>query len=422
MIHFKYHKLEGATTTITGNKFKGNASSAALQIASTYGNIVIADNLFEFSGKAAMKMGRDDYSTETNYTITGNTLKRIGSDELEGSIAIKYCGNNMTLNEKPMYPENVSVGAAGATGYDTLSEEAVQALVSANTGISESYSVATNKNECTFEYVAPKATITFNANAEGVTGSMDPISSVIGEPATLTLCAFSLTGYNFKGWATTPGGAVKYTDEATIDSVPGDMTLYAVWAQIVKPPVVPAGEGTVEADVSEEVNIDVDEANVPADAEVAQPAELAKANVTGVAEGVKEEVINKIIADAVEEAQQAAGKDDDIKIEVVVDTQVKLEEVEISTAEDEGEILYSVTPQVVVTTFIEGEKVDEAKIDIKNTDFNPAKQSFTVTLSCKGMVPKSVVHKEGDLIIDVFSGNDMNYKNDTVTVTINQFS
>ena len=70
--------------------------------------------------------------------------------------------------------------------------------------------------------------ITYNAN--NGEGTMD--SQEIETSGNLTPNAFTRTGYDFVGWATTPDGAVEYTDGAEIkaeESDKGSVTLYAKW-------------------------------------------------------------------------------------------------------------------------------------------------------------------------------------------------
>lgn len=74
-------------------------------------------------------------------------------------------------------------------------------------------------------------TVTFNGNGS-VSGSMSNQTLIKDQPAELTENAFVRTGYTFKGWATSSGGSVEYTDGQTVENIgdPGDtVTLYAVW-------------------------------------------------------------------------------------------------------------------------------------------------------------------------------------------------
>ena len=81
----------------------------------------------------------------------------------------------------------------------------------------------------TFEGVG--YTIAYNNN--GGTGSMNNTSAVYGTPVALSANVFNRDGYSFKGWATTAGGTVRYTDKAEVSNLTTieneTVTLYAVW-------------------------------------------------------------------------------------------------------------------------------------------------------------------------------------------------
>ncbi len=73
-----------------------------------------------------------------------------------------------------------------------------------------------------------QVTITFNANAENVTGEM-PAQTVYSNLLTqLNPNAFARTGYTFTGWATSADGEVVYADKASV-TLSTDITLYAKW-------------------------------------------------------------------------------------------------------------------------------------------------------------------------------------------------
>ena len=69
--------------------------------------------------------------------------------------------------------------------------------------------------------------------ANGGTGSMAPIPLTWGTAHALPPSAFRRTGYTFEGWATTPGGAVRYKDGQSVRNLcataNGTATLYAKW-------------------------------------------------------------------------------------------------------------------------------------------------------------------------------------------------
>lgn len=73
-------------------------------------------------------------------------------------------------------------------------------------------------------------------NANGGKGSMSTISHVFGEAVKLNTNGFTRTGYQFKGWALSSNGSVKYINQDTIqiNEYPknGKLNLYAVWSPI----------------------------------------------------------------------------------------------------------------------------------------------------------------------------------------------
>ena len=87
--------------------------------------------------------------------------------------------------------------------------------------------------------VEPKPTtyeVVFDAN--GGVGSMPNQTIDINAPIALRTNAFTREGYTFKGWSTTPDGAVQYQDaEQVTDLAPagGTTTLYAVWEKVEQP-------------------------------------------------------------------------------------------------------------------------------------------------------------------------------------------
>ena len=74
-------------------------------------------------------------------------------------------------------------------------------------------------------------TITFNAN--GGTGSMSNQSMTYDQSKALTANAFTRKNHEFKGWATSAGGEVVYTNSQSVSNLTatngGNVNLYAVW-------------------------------------------------------------------------------------------------------------------------------------------------------------------------------------------------
>ncbi len=82
-------------------------------------------------------------------------------------------------------------------------------------------------------------------NANGGVGTMPNQVVKKGEDVVLAKNAFTKAGYQFKGWATSANGAVKYTDGQTVTDLVFPQTrtvittLYAVWEKLPEPPVTP---------------------------------------------------------------------------------------------------------------------------------------------------------------------------------------
>lgn len=97
-------------------------------------------------------------------------------------------------------------------------------------------------------------TVTFDANSLSASGSMSPQTS--SSAANLTLSAFTLTGFTFAGWSTTPTGAIAYADGATYPFT-SSTTLYARWAAPGE--VIPVVVRTPPPDVFQSVGISGDD-------------------------------------------------------------------------------------------------------------------------------------------------------------------
>ena len=74
-------------------------------------------------------------------------------------------------------------------------------------------------------------TITFNAN-DG-TGSMTTQTFTYGIPQALNENKFTRTGYDFAGWATSANGNVTYNDKQNYSIGAENVTLYAIWRDII---------------------------------------------------------------------------------------------------------------------------------------------------------------------------------------------
>ena len=93
-----------------------------------------------------------------------------------------------------------------------------------------------------YDYAASNCTLTaqwepnryfISYNANGGSGSMSNSDHYYGSSKNLTANAYTREGYQFKGWATSSGGSVVYTDGQSVSNLTSGLgetiTLYAVW-------------------------------------------------------------------------------------------------------------------------------------------------------------------------------------------------
>lgn len=85
-------------------------------------------------------------------------------------------------------------------------------------------------NKTLYAVWEPNVTYTVTFNNNGGTGTMDNQTLVGGESQNLNANTFTNTGYVFKGWATSAGGSVVYTDGQAITGT-SDLELFAVWGE-----------------------------------------------------------------------------------------------------------------------------------------------------------------------------------------------
>lgn len=88
--------------------------------------------------------------------------------------------------------------------------------------------------ENTVNITLVKKTYTVTYDSNGGTGTMDPNTVKSGEDYTVKENKFTKTGYEFTGWNTSQDGTGKdYSENATIENVRENITLYAQWEQTI---------------------------------------------------------------------------------------------------------------------------------------------------------------------------------------------
>ena len=185
-----------------------------------------AANSLGNSGTAVV--GRDPQATTSiylpavteNYTVTYNSNG--ATSGAPNPTSQKVLSGTATLLAE--------LGTASKPGYhsDGWAESSSGAQVY---GFAASYTVTGNK---TFYLHWIANTYTVNYNGNGNTGGSTASSShTYGTSKALTSNGFTKTGYAFKGWATSAGGSVAYTNGQSVLNLTteneGTVTLYAVW-------------------------------------------------------------------------------------------------------------------------------------------------------------------------------------------------
>lgn len=157
------------------------------------------------------------------------------------SYTISFDGNGSTGgtmdNVAVDYDETLTLPANGYTkeGYKFLGWATTSTSTTVAYANEQSVSNLTAENNATvYLYAIWKEnafTITYNAN--GGVGTMQKQKVPFDVTMELSTCTFTKEGYNFKGWATSPTGAVVYTDAQEVSNIVDydtySITLYAVW-------------------------------------------------------------------------------------------------------------------------------------------------------------------------------------------------
>lgn len=175
------------------------------------------------------------YSQAKTVNIVAGKDLRV-SFNLEGIVySISFDANGGTGT---MDPQSIAYGSKVALKPNSFTKEghyfvgwAISATTNANYADEAEYTMG-SPNAILYAVWAANNTVAFNANGDGVLGSM--VNQEIATDATLNLTANSFTreGYTFEGWALSSEGGVDYYDEDEFTMGPISTVLYAVWETI----------------------------------------------------------------------------------------------------------------------------------------------------------------------------------------------
>lgn len=185
-------------------------------------------NGYTFKGWATSKNGSVAYTNGASYTMGTNSSYTLYAVWQVNTYNITYVlngGTNNTNSTTYTVEQEFAFKAPTKTGYTFDGWYNDSTLNSKVTGIS----LGTTGNKTFYaKWTANENTLVFNAN--GGSGSMSNMTVATDSTAKLTSNAFTKAGYTFKGWATSKGGSVVYTDGASYTmGTNSSYTLYAVW-------------------------------------------------------------------------------------------------------------------------------------------------------------------------------------------------
>ena len=179
-----------------------------------------------FADKANVK----NLTTENGETVT---LYAQWADR--GTHKINYVLNDGNHSGTPTTSfketEDVTLGTAERTGYTFIGWYETENF--SGTAVT-SWKAGEKTEDVTLyaKWTANNYTVTFDKNANGVTGTMESQTFTYGTPQALSGNTFTRTGYEFAGWATSADGEVTYNDKQDYSISAENVTLYAKWTAI----------------------------------------------------------------------------------------------------------------------------------------------------------------------------------------------
>ncbi len=206
-------------------------------VATNSGSLVKTGYTFSGWNTAADGTGTAYAATgSVTYTITASTTLYA---QWRGTVTYDLnTGSGTTPTDASTYLPSATVTTAASTGLTKTG----YTFVGWNTAADGTGTTTVATNTFTFtgtvtlyaKWTANSNTITFNGNGNDG-GSMSTQTLATAATANLTANAFTLTGYNFTGWATSSGGAATYSDAASYTMGTGNVTLFAVWVSAAGP-------------------------------------------------------------------------------------------------------------------------------------------------------------------------------------------
>ena len=265
-----------ADCTVKAYAVKDGCESAIESFAATFDSsvkecVTLISYTLSGSGTATTAIPADE-----NNLVGGSADYKVGSNSISGGYKLESnqyfgltlasgqfkAGDKVTVTitnasdqgDKGLHLSSSKTGAAVASiaAGDVVVGENVFTLTSDCDAIYVARSSSCNQNPYVKSIsvcrTLTKYTVTFDKNNVLATGTMGTQSFYDGFAAKLTANSFSLTDYEFAGWATDPSGSKVYDDQESV-TMTGNSTLYAIWEPAkytLTNTVNPAGYGTVD--------------------------------------------------------------------------------------------------------------------------------------------------------------------------------
>ena len=230
----------------------GSAGAAAAVI--TQGTTYTIPAESSLIGKTDIYIWRSSSTTQLGtFTITRSG----GGEPTLSSIAVKTAPTKTTYTEgeyfaptglvitKTMSDASTSdVAYSDNEGDFTFTPSTATALTTGNTTVTITYGGKSTTQAITVNAVAPTYSVTYNANLEGVEGSVPTDATAYANDASVTVLGggtLSKSGYTFLGWSTSSGYSASYYEPAeTFAMGTANVTLYAQWKLNTAPTASPS--------------------------------------------------------------------------------------------------------------------------------------------------------------------------------------
>ena len=169
--------------------------------------------------------GKIHFGTESGYIKLDSSVQKTSD----------YISTDPQIGLYEVNTQNLNVRTGPSTAYTKdgqvhSGDKLFINKVSANWG---SFNYGSGKTGwISLDYADMNVTISFSTGIAGK--ALAPQQAKSGQNITLAKSGLSVPGYNFDGWSDIPGGKVIYSDSSSLKAGSSNITLYAVFSEIVK--------------------------------------------------------------------------------------------------------------------------------------------------------------------------------------------